>query len=366
MDTSGHLADRCGHRFAVSWPLVVVSLFVSSLIVSRIVEAAVERGVDGDALCRAAAVDPDVVRDIDGQVEIGPYLRLWSEVTRRITDPGFPLSIARSWNKGHNLLRFVCGSSSTVGEALERSSRYLRLLTNAVTWPLERGDDVSVLAMVRAADIGAITRAPDEFGCAEVVTLIRVFTGVDWNPREVRFAFPEPADTSVHRHFFRAPVHFSQPRTEIHLETSALALPLLGADPSVVAFFESYIEKRLGSAPVTTSASVADQVKDVLAKNLRGDVPTLEDVAVLLDISGRTLRRRLTLEDTSFQRLVDETRFACARRHLEEKQLSVAEVAFLLGFSEPSAFHRAFKRWAGVTPQVYARGARNVSITTRS
>jgi AraC-like DNA-binding protein len=344
-----------------------VSLFVSSLIVSRIVKAAVERGVDGDALCRAAGVGPDVVRDIDGQVEIGPYLRLWSEVTRRVADPGFPLSIARSWNKGHNLLRFVCGSSPTVGDALERSSRYLRLLTNAVTWPLERGDDVSVLAMVRAADVvSAVNRAPDEFGCAEVVTLIRAFTGVSWDPREVRFAFPEPADSAAHRDFFGCAVLFAQPRTEIHLSTSALALPLLGADPSVVAFFESYIEKRLGVVPVATSASVADQVKEVLAKNLRGDVPTLEDVAERLAISGRTLRRRLTVEDTSFQRLVDETRFACARRHLEENHLSVAEVAFLLGFSEPSAFHRAFKRWAGVTPQVYARGARNVTLTTRS
>ena len=310
------------------------------------------------------------MRDIDGQVEIDRYLRLWAEVTRQIPDPGFPLSIARSWNKGHNLLRFVCASSPTVGDALERSSRYLRLLTNAVSWPLERGDEVSVLAMVRAADVGAVTPAPDQLGCAEVVTLIRAFTGVEWNPREVRFAFPEPADTTVHRDFFRAPIRFSQPRTEIHLASSALALPLLGADPGVVAFFESYIEKRLGNATAptggagdTSRATVADQVRDVLAKNLRGEVPTLEQVAAGLATSGRTLRRRLTVEDTSFQRLVDEARFACARRHLEEKQLSVAEVAFLLGFSEPSAFHRAFKRWAGVTPQVYARGA---ALTTRS
>ncbi len=348
-----------------------VSLFVSSSIVSRIVDAAVERGVDGDALCRAAGLDPAIVRDIDGQVEIVPYLRLWTEVTSRIEDPGFPLSIARSWSKGHNLLRFVCASSPTVGEALERSSRYLRLLTNAVTWPLERGDEISVLAMVRASAPAvtlAATRAPDEFGCAEVVTLVRAFTGVDWSPREVRFAFPEPADATVHGDFFRARITFGQPRTEIHLSTSALELPLLGADPSVVAFFETYIEKLLGTdrraptsptaAPAASIATVAGQVQAVLARNLRGDVPTLEAVATNLGISGRTLRRRLTVEETSFQRLVDETRFACARQHLEEGQLSVAEVAFLLGFSEPSAFHRAFKRWAGVTPQMYARGAR--------
>jgi AraC-like DNA-binding protein len=348
------------------WPCgivlpVAVSLFVSSLIVSRIVDAAIERGIDGDALCRAAALEPAIVRDIDGQVEIVPYLRLWSEVTRRIEDPGFPISIARSWSKGHNLLRFVCASSPNVGEALERSSRYLRLLTNAVTWPLERGEDTSVLAMVRAAspmDGAHLTRAPDEFGCAEVVTLIRAFTGVDWNPRGVSFAFPAPAETAVHRELFRCPIRFGQPRTEIHLATSALSLPLLGADPTVVAFFESYIEKQIGPERAPAPATATDQVKGVLARHLRGDVPTLEAVAARLDISGRTLRRRLTHEDTSFQRLVDETRFACARQHLEEGQLSVAEVAFLLGFSEPSAFHRAFKRWAGVTPQMYTRGAR--------
>ena len=340
-----------------------VALFVSSLIVSRIVDAAGERGVDGDALCRAAGIDPATARDIDGQVEIAPYLRLWAEVTSRLADPAFPFSVAGSWNKGHNLLRFVCASSPNVGEALERSGRYLRLLTNAVTWPLERGDETSTLAMVRAST-GGPTRAPDEFGCAEVVTLVRVFTGIDWNPREVRFAFAEPTDAAAHRDFFRCPVRFGHVRTEIRFATAALALPLLGADPAVVAFFESYLEKLLAAEPRAPSraplavAAVADQVKDVLARNLRGDVPTLETVAGMLDTSGRTLRRRLTLEETSFQRLVDETRFACARRHLEEGELSVAEVAFLLGFSEPSAFHRAFKRWAGVTPQMYTRSAR--------
>ena len=99
----------------------------------------------------------------------------------------------------------------------------------------------------------------------------------------------------------------------------------------------------------------------MLSERLRGHAPTLDEMAEALGTSGRTLRRRLQSEGQTFHGLLDEVRLAVAKRHIEARTLSLPELAFLLGFSEASAFHRAFRRWTGTTPQSYARAYRSPS-----
>ena len=331
-------------------------LVISSRIVCRILDAAAARGVDPMELYRAADIDPAHVRDVDAQIGFDRYLRLWSAAIARIDAPDFPLSVAGTWHRTHNLLRFVCMSSDDLGGALERASRYLRVVTNAVSWPVEQVGDVMVLSMDRGQASMTDTRPAEEFGAAEIVTLARAFTGFDWNPVEVKFTFPEPLDASAHRTFFRGPVSFGHARCEIHFSMESLRLPLVKADPATVAFFVPYVEKLLrGCDAQATEKTLVDDVKRVLAERLRGSAPALEEVAAALSMSGRTLRRRLQSDGHTFQGLLDEVRLAIAKRHIEERAISLAEVAFLLGFSEPSAFHRAFRRWMGMTPQSYAR-----------
>ncbi len=145
---------------------------------------------------------------------------------------------------------------------------------------------------------------------------------------------------------------FGQERAEVHIALDSLRLPLLKADPATVAFFEPFIDKILRADLV--ARSLVDQVKQVIGDSLRGDAPTLEVVAAKLNTSGRTLRRRLNAEGQTFQALLDESRFSLAKQHIESGRISIPEISFLLGFSEPSAFHRAFRRWTGTTPQAYA------------
>lgn len=332
-------------------------LFISSRIVCRIVDAAAARGVDANALCQAVDIDPKELHDVDARIEVPRYLRLWGAAVAAVGDPAFALSVAETWSSTHNLLRFICMSSADLGEAFERASRYLRVLTNAVSWPLEWREDRMVLAMVRreAKPVAEIHFA-EEFGAAEIVTLARAFTGVAWNPLEVHFTSAEPPHATAHRAFFRAPVRFGCARAEVHIGLESLRLPLLKADAATVAFFEPYIDKILRSDLV--ARGLVDHVKQVIGDGLRGDAPTLERVAAQLNTSGRTLRRRLSAEGQTFQALLDETRFSLAKQHIESGRLSLPEISFLLGFSEPSAFHRAFRRWTGTTPQSYARARR--------
>lgn len=337
-------------------------LFISSRIACRIVDAAAARGVEATLLCQAAEIEPADLRDVDARIETARYLRLWAAAAAEVGDPSFALSVAEAGGATHNLLRFICMSSANLGEAFERASRYLRVLTNAASWPLEWRADRLVLAMVRTEpeQLEGLHFA-EEFSAGEIVTLARRFTGVSWNPLEVRFTSVEPAHSASHRAFFRTPVSFGCERAEVHIARDSLRLPLLHADPATVAFFEPYIDKLLRSdhAP---GGLVAD-VKQAIHASLRGDPPTLEKVAAQFNTSGRTLRRRLHAEGHTFQSLLDEMRASQAKQHIEAGRLSLPEISFLLGFSEPSAFHRAFRRWTGTTPQSYGRSRRTLAAS---
>ncbi len=327
-------------------------LSIASRIVSRVVEHAKACGVDVDALLQASGVDPnDLV--LGGRVPFAPYLRLWQEALARSGDPAFGFEVARTGGGAtHDLLRFVCMTGADMREAMSRASRYLAITTNASSWPVELAEDTAVIGIERLGGFHPDHQVLDEFTAAEIVTLGRLFTGVDWVPREVRFAHKEPPHVEVYRAFFRSPLLFGCARAEVHVDKDVLSLPLTKGDAAMGTFFAEEAEKLLDAE---RSADVIGGVRRLIRDGLRGEAPAIGDVAAELGMSTRTLRRRLEAENVSFVGLLDETRFALAKRYLEGGRLSIAEIAFFVGFSEPSAFHRAFRRWTGTTPQAYAR-----------
>ncbi|MFS8070938.1 MAG: helix-turn-helix domain-containing protein, partial [Byssovorax sp.] len=163
---------------------------------------------------------------------------------------------------------------------------------------------------------------------------------------------PAPRDTRAIEAFFKAPVRFASAESQLILEAATLATPLLKADPDLAAFFALRADDLLERH---SAEGLAQRLRALLEGELGRVLPTLETAATRLGVSARTLRRRLQEEGTTFQDTLDETRCELAKRHLGEDKLALGEVAFLLGFSEPSAFHRAFKRWTGQTPLSYRR-----------
>ena len=127
------------------------------------------------------------------------------------------------------------------------------------------------------------------------------------------------------------------------------------SDPALAACFDRHIQKLLGREPAAPER-VARRVRAFLLEEVQRGAPTLQTAAAHLRTSPRTLKRRLQEEGTTFQDLLDSVRCDLAKRYLEEPRLALGEVSFLLGFSEPSAFHRAFKRWTGKTPLAYRQG----------
>lgn len=179
----------------------------------------------------------------------------------------------------------------------------------------------------------------------------RELTGRRWKPNRVCFEHQKPATITVHKRVFQAPVHFGCARTELVFAARLLELPLPKADPALAALLQRGAQALLG--PAVAGSSVADQVRRVIGKvSGPGDLQ-LTVVARKLGTSARTLQRRLHAEGSSFDELVRETRSTLAKNYLRKRELAICEIAYLLGFSQPSAFHRAFQRWTGMTPRTF-------------
>lgn len=330
---------------------------LSSFVAARVRNAAAARGVAADAIAESCGIAPGELRDPDVRIDGERYLTFLGEIVAATGDRAFPIAAASYGDEmpePENLLRFVCLSSASIGEALGRASRYLSISTELQTWRLEPSPEAPVLHIVHRLAKCPSSVYSDEFAAAEIVRLARVFSGTAWSPTEVRFAHDGPSETRLrYEDYFGAKVRFGASRTEMQLTRALLAAPILSRDPAMQTFFDDLVRRLLAQRRDPGGGQILPRVQALLAKQLHDDPPTMERLAVQLHMSARTLRRRLESEGTTFKAVLDETRFEMARMYLERGDTSIGEVSFLLGFSDVTAFHRAFRRWTGETPAVY-------------
>ncbi|MCE3262810.1 MAG: AraC family transcriptional regulator [Pseudoduganella sp.] len=195
----------------------------------------------------------------------------------------------------------------------------------------------------------AVPRQRYDFVWCVLLRTLRCASGRDDAvPVVVEYSFPEPANAAYYEQTFGCPVHFDRPHNVMEFSDSDLvaALPNGGMPQAGDAAGASVLARLAEAHPPAFTA----RVQEILASLLAKGPPHRETVAGLLAMSERTLQRRLAEEGTSFSALVDDTRRALARQSLEAGELSLKMLSFQLGFSEPSAFYRACKRWFGMTP----------------
>jgi len=182
----------------------------------------------------------------------------------------------------------------------------------------------------------------------------RLLTGRDNAPMDVSFQFPEPREAAAYRHFYGGTVRFAAARTCLAFTAGYLELPVIMANPEMARLIRAQAEaqmERLAEEP-----EFLRSFKTVLLQGLAIGRVSAEEVARHLGLSVRTLHRRLQDHQCAFRDLLDQLRYDRARHYLEQPQHSLAEVAFMLGYTEQSAFQHAFKRWTGMTPGQYKLG----------
>ena len=325
---------------------------ISVVLVRPLVAAVGSAGLD--AFWGATDLTPQIVTDDDARISPAQFCVAWSEALRLTNDRTLALRIAAATPTGaFGIVEYVCRSAPTLGEALRQWVRYLNLLDDAVTVGLAVEADRALLRVERESEAPA--PAAHELCWALVARHARELSTVPFRLVAVELAHPAPPDIAAYRAWFDAPVTFGAESTQLVFPRSALESTLVSSDPSLLAILERTAAELARTRP--TDPRLTAQVKRVLHDVLRSADANVDVVAKRLGIPSRSLQRRLKDEGTSFQAIREELRRELADRYLREG-LAVAEISFLLGFSEPSAFFRAFKRWTGSTPIAHRAAVR--------
>jgi AraC-like DNA-binding protein len=331
---------------------------VSVAYLQGLIEHLQRQGLAPEALLAHAQLGPEVLSQRDQRVAASAYLTLLGEGVRLTGDQCLGLHLGESVRPGYyGVLGYLIMSCATLADALHRQARYASLVGNLGLVVLDdepaRPGCEALVAHSWQPLLAQQQRQLSEETLAGWVSFGRWISGLDIAPTEVRFQHSAPADTSEHARIFRCPVLFDQPDNALIFPKRLLAVPLNQADAQVRGMLDAYADRLL--AELNRGNSVLDRARLELARQLPEQGPDLEAIAVALALSPRTLQRRLREAGLSFSQLVDETRQQLVLHYLRDPALELAEIAFLVGFSEPGSLARAFRRWTGASPGEYRR-----------
>ncbi len=322
--------------------------------VSKIINAAEAAGVKPAELCRAVKLDLSSLEDAGNQIPFEQLIRLDEHAARLTGDDAFGLHVGEQTDvKNYGVLGYVTSNSQTYGEALNRVIRYQQIRTNAVRFSMDiTGADVHLAYNYSITNVSPQERRQEsEEMMSTMLHVGRKITGVEWALREIHFEHAQPDNVSEHERIFCAPVRFDKPLTKLIFDKSVLELPLVEADLTLGSLLERQAEELLAKSP--QHEVFVNQVRRLIREGLPVGEARIETVCRKLGSSTRTLQRKLREEGTSYQKLLEETQRDLSGFYLRKPEIAIGEVSYLLGFSQPSAFHRAFRRWTGLTPKEF-------------
>ena len=322
------------------------------------VEHLQRRGIAPATLLGHVQLNPEVLTQRDQRIAASVYLSLLGEGVRLSGDDCLGLHLGEAVRPGYyGVLGYLIMSCATLADALHRQARYASLVGNLGLVGLDdeppRPGCEALVAHSWKPLLAQQQRQLSEETLAGWVSFGRWISGLDIAPTEVRFQHPAPADTSEHQRIFRCPLLFEQADNALVFPKRLLAAPLGQADAQVRLMFDAYAERLFGE--LRRGHGVLDRARLELARQLPERGADLQAIAGALALSPRTLQRRLREGGLSFSQLVDETRQQLALHYLRDPALELAEIAFLVGFSEPGSLARAFRRWTGSSPGEYRR-----------
>jgi AraC-like DNA-binding protein len=317
-------------------------------------------------LLHEARLNEEQLRDPDARVPRSAIVRLWRAVASRAPDSTIGLRYGAEWRlREFGLVGYTMASSRTVGTALERLVRYDRILSETLAVTLDPKADATWVRVDVEPALRSFRPAAD-FRLAALLSGCREMAATPLVPLAVHLPYRRPADVREYERFYRGPVEFGALATAFLLRNDDLARPVRLSDETLTRYLDRLAEQAL--TQLARQETLGDRVRGVLFSELSEGLPTLDRVGRVLGMSARTLQRGLRLEGTTFAAVLTQLRQDMAPPLLEDGHLAVAEVAFLLGYEDPGAFQRAFRRWSGRSPRAFrrARGLGCVSSATRN
>ena len=331
---------------------------VAAHLVRLLTDHAARQGLPAGALLSAAGLSRFALDDNEARLPFTDFQRLCDEAARLLHDPCLGLHAGAGVRPGHlGSHGFALMSCTTVRELMQRSLRYSSLVIDACRNEFTVRDGLCIRYwrsnLPGAAPAG---RIQDELNMALWISLARwVSDQPALSPAWVSFQHAEPADPDEYQRLFRCPLHFGAPDTAIAFPATLLDLPLPQANPAVRQMLDALCERLLLQLASKNEPDWLAACRQAIVQAFTQGVPEPAAIAGSVGMTEDELRQKLGERLLSFRALVDELRRQLALGYIQDASLNLVDIAFLLGFSEQSAFQRAFKRWTATTPGEYRR-----------
>jgi len=330
---------------------------VANFSARGVLSVSASRGVDIGRLLRDSGLDEKTLEKPGAHLPLDGVIKLWERARRTTRDENLPLHVAEFLPVGtYKTWDLFLATAPTVGDALDKIGKFNGWMDDTYRLTIKKRRDQIAIEYSNVVDPDCQPPEYLEFNFARALLRARFATGVNIRPAEMHFRHSPPRNIEEYYRIFQAPIRFRQPATQAIFDPAVLRIPQLFADAATCELLEHYIQATLNNARVYDELAVA--VRRSLARLNASQAATVSTTARELGMSRRGLQRRLSERGTSFRELFRSVRYNLAMRLLDRHDLRIGEAADLLGFSEVSAFSRAFKQWTGVSPKTHRRQLR--------
>ncbi|MEN5152529.1 AraC family transcriptional regulator [Pseudomonas orientalis] len=316
-----------------------------------IVKALEMDGLDCRALFKQLGLDYADLSNPDARFAQDAMTRLWQRAVELSGNPAIGLNMGKvARPASFHVAGYALMSSNTLADGFRRLVRYQRIIAESADLSFRLLPEGYALILTVHGDHLPPTRQSAEASLASALALCGWLTGRTLQPHKVMLQGDQPVDLAPYKEVFHAPLEFNAPYDALIFEQADMDAPLPTANEAMAQLHDRFAGEYLARF---SESRVTHKARQVLCRLLPQGEPKREVVAQTLHLSQRTLQRRLQEEGTSFQALLDDTRRELAEQYLAQPSMTLLEIAYLLGFADPSNFFRAFRRWFDATPGEY-------------
>jgi len=315
-----------------------------------------EQGVATNELLEGTGIDPASIHSSATRISRRQLVATYRNAVRLSTSKGVGLEAGERLRLSeYGMYGYALVSSANLKEALELSIKYHQLATPTVRMSLEIDDDDTVASFVMedVLELEELIPFNLELQFSLVLSLFKDMVGEEFSFQEIRATYRDPGYSAEYATLFGCPILFEQSRNELRFDEWWLGKNLVHSNPITAEHTREVCRQIL--LEMKSREGVASKVNELLSADIRAN-SDIETVAKHLNMTSRTLRRKLSAQGTSFQELLCDVRTQFAIAYLKETGISIDDIADRLGFSDAANFRHAFKRWTGHSPGHFRRG----------
>jgi len=309
-------------------------------------------GINPKPLYKKVGINPELLCDPNARIGVGKVDKLWQQVTKIVVDPCFTVKMAEFWHPSQiGALGYAWLASSTLRRAFKRTERYIHVVSEKLD--LELSDTPAGLKIQVNLDDSAFS-LPQQHDLVLTVLMhmCRFNFGDELVASQVTMVHPEPECSDRFVDYFRTEIQFDADQSSLTIARADVDKLLPSANKQIALMHDEMLMKYLIDIK---QGDLVQQVKSIILENLPDGTVSEKLIAEQLNLSERSLQRRLQENQTTFRLTLENVREMVAKQYIKNPMNRMSDITFLLGFSEQSAFSRAFKKWTGKSPVEYRK-----------